>query len=64
MAEFRDYEIESFQKKEELHKYEMKALKKQIFISNLKAWIIGIILIAELIFIVPSDHLIHGEAYF
>lgn len=52
MAEFRDYEIESFQKKEELHKYEMKALKKQIFISNLKAWIIGIILIAELIFIV------------
>ena len=52
MAEFRDYEIESFQKKEELHKYEMKAPRKQIFISNLKAWIIGIILIAELIFIV------------
>ena len=31
--------------------YEIKALKKQIFISNLKAWIIGIILIAEVLFI-------------
>jgi len=32
--------------------YEIKALKKQIFISNLKAWIIGLILIAEVLFIV------------
>ncbi len=32
--------------------YEIKALKKQILISNLKAWIVGIILIAELIFII------------
>ena len=32
--------------------YEIKALKKQIFISNLKAWIIGLILVAELLFIV------------
>ncbi|MCH9740689.1 MAG: signal peptide peptidase SppA [Epsilonproteobacteria bacterium] len=31
--------------------YEIKALKKQIFISSLKAWIIGIILIAEIVFI-------------
>ena len=34
------------------HHYEIKALKRQIFISNLKAWIVGIILIAEIIFIV------------
>ena len=32
--------------------YEIKALKKQIFISNLKAWIIGLILMAELLFII------------
>jgi len=32
-------------------KYQIKALKKQIFISNLKAWIIGVILIAEIAFI-------------
>ena len=32
--------------------YEIKALKKQIFISNLKAWIIGLILFAEVIFII------------
>jgi len=32
--------------------YEIKALKKQIFISNLKAWIIGLILVAEVLFIV------------
>ncbi|MCK5855046.1 MAG: signal peptide peptidase SppA [Sulfurovaceae bacterium] len=32
--------------------YEIKALKKQIFISNLKAWIIGLILLAEIVFIV------------
>jgi len=34
----------------EVKDYEIKALKKQIFISNLKAWIIGIILLAEIIF--------------
>ena len=36
---------------EEVKDYEIKALKKQIFISNLKAWIIGIILVAEILFI-------------
>jgi len=36
---------------ENVEKYQIKALKKQIFISNLKAWIIGIILIAEIVFI-------------
>ena len=35
----------------DVDKYQIKVLKKQIFISNLKAWIIGIILIAELLFI-------------
>lgn len=52
MEDRRDYELESYKKREEVHKYEMKSLKRQIFISNLKAWIIGIILIAEIIFIV------------
>ena len=33
------------------HHYEIKALKRQILISNLKAWIVGIILVAEIIFI-------------
>ena len=46
-----NYERELFHQKEEVHKQEVKALKKEIFISNLKAWIIGIILIAELVFI-------------
>ncbi len=36
---------------ESVDKYQIKALKKQIFISNLKAWIIGVILIAEIAFI-------------
>ncbi len=36
---------------EDVKDYEIKALKKQIFISNLKAWIIGIMLVAEIIFI-------------
>jgi len=36
---------------ESVDKYQIKALKKQIFISNLKAWIIGLILIAEIVFI-------------
>ena len=35
----------------EVKDYEIKELKKRIFISNLKAWMIGIILIAEVIFI-------------
>ena len=35
----------------DVDKYQIKALKKQIFISNLKAWIIGVILMAELLFI-------------
>ena len=36
---------------QEVKDYEIKSLKKQIFISNLKAWIIGVILIAEVLFI-------------
>jgi protease-4 len=36
---------------EEVKDYQIKALKKQIFISNLKAWIVGVILIAEILFI-------------
>jgi len=36
---------------QEVKDYEIKALKKQIFISNLKAWIVGVILIAEIVFI-------------
>ena len=35
----------------EVKDYQIKELKKRIFISNLKAWMIGIILIAEVIFI-------------
>jgi protease-4 len=49
--EQQNYELELFHQKEEVHKQEVKSLKKQIFISNLKAWIIGIILLAEIIFI-------------
>ncbi len=36
----------------DVRNYEIKALKKQIFVSNLKAWIIGLILVAELLFII------------
>ncbi|CAA6799342.1 MAG: Phage protein [uncultured Sulfurovum sp.] len=46
-----DYERELFNQKVEVHKQEVKSLKKQIFVSNLKAWIIGLILIAQIIFI-------------
>jgi protease-4 len=49
--EVQNYERELFHQKEEVHKHEVKALKKEIFISNLKSWIIGILLIAEIIFI-------------
>lgn len=35
---------------EDIKDYQIKDLKKRIFISNLKAWIIGIILIAEILF--------------
>ena len=51
MEDIRDYELESFKQKEKVQGYAIKALKKQIFISNLKAWIIGFILIAEILFI-------------
>ena len=50
-TEEQDYERELFHQKEEVHRQEIKSLKKEIFISNLKAWIVGIILVAELIFI-------------
>jgi len=47
----RDYDLESFKQKEQVQNYTIKALKKQIFISNLKAWIIGFILLAEVLLI-------------
>lgn len=47
-----NYEYRLFRKKENIYKKELKALEKQIFISNLKSWIIGIILVAEIIFVV------------
>jgi len=49
--EERNYERELFHQREEVHYQEIKSLKKQIFVSNLKAWIVGIILLAEIIFI-------------
>ncbi len=48
----RNYELELFHQKEEVHRQEIKSLKRQIFVSTLKAWIIGIILIAQIIFLV------------
>ena len=51
LEDIRDYELESFKQKEQVQNYAIKALKKQIFISNLKAWIIGFILLAEILFI-------------
>jgi protease-4 len=49
--EVTNYERELFHQKEEVHKQEVKALKKEIFISNLKTLMIGILLVAELIFV-------------
>jgi len=49
--EIYNYERELFHQKEQVHRQEIKALKKEIFISNLKAWIIGFILLVEVIFI-------------
>jgi len=49
--ESENYERQLFHQREEVHYQEIKSLKKQIFVSNLKAWIIGIILLAEIIFI-------------
>jgi len=46
-----NYELELFKQKTEVHKQEVKSLKKEIFVSNLKIWIIGIILIAQIIVI-------------
>jgi protease-4 len=46
-----DYELQLFKQKSEVHKQEVKSLKKEIFVSNLKIWIIAIILIAEIILI-------------
>jgi len=49
--ESENYERQLFHQREEVHYQEIKSLKKQIFVSNLKAWIIGIVLLAEIIFI-------------
>lgn len=46
-----NYELELFHEKQEVHRQEIKSLKKEIFVSNLKVWIIGLILIAEIILI-------------
>ena len=48
----KNYERKLFEQKSEVHKIEMKSLKREIFVSNLKAWIIGLILLVEIIFIV------------
>ncbi len=37
---------------EEVKDYEIKVLKKQLFVNNLKAWIVGIILFAEILLLV------------
>ena len=47
-----DYEHRLFRQKEKVHKKEISSLEKQIFVSNLKIWIISLILLAEVIFIV------------
>ncbi len=52
MQENIEYERKLFQQKEHIHQTELKALRRQIFVSNLKAWIIGIILLVEIILIV------------
>ena len=52
MQENIEYERQLFQQKEQVHQTELKALRRQIFVSNLKAWIIGLILLVEVIFIV------------
>ena len=52
MQENIEYERKFFQQKEQIHQTELKALRRQIFVSNLKAWIIGIILLVEIILIV------------
>jgi len=49
--EVTNYERDLFHQKEEVYKQEVKALKKEIFISNLKTWMIGILLVAEIIFV-------------
>lgn len=50
--EEQNYERKLFHQKEEVHRHEIKALKKEIFVSNLKSCMIGILLIAEIFFIV------------
>jgi len=52
LSDEQPYEKRLFQQKTEIHKQEIKSLKKQIFVSNLKAWIIGLILITEIIFLI------------
>ncbi len=52
MQENIEYERKFFQQKEQIHQTELKALRRQIFVSNLKAWIVGIILLVEIILIV------------
>ena len=51
MNQDKNYEYESFKQQEKVQNFKIKALKKEIFISNLKVWIIGFILIAEVVII-------------
>lgn len=46
-----NYELELYKQKSQVHKKEIKSLEKQIFISNLKIWIVALILIAQIILI-------------
>ena len=63
MQEKIEYERQLFQQKEKVHQTELKALRRQILVSNLKAWIIGIILLVEIIFIIGflKDSGVFGE---
>ena len=49
--EFINRERNLFRQKENVHKKEIEVLEKKIFVSNLKAWIIGIFLLAEIILV-------------
>jgi len=46
-----EYERKAFREEANIRKHELKTFKKQIFISNLKIWIIGLFLLAEIILI-------------
>jgi len=49
--EFINRERNLFRQKEKVHNKEIEVLEKKIFVSNLKAWIIGVFLLAEIVFV-------------